>query len=459
MLNKVEISEIEKISIEQELFKNQIPFQIKSQTNYLWQIYYSEFINKYFMLVTIEDLEYSAFFYLLKKQIEDPNYEIFVPISYTEYNNNYLTKTEILEIENYIWFFTKQWPLVYELYNQKNKLSIQIIGETIIYENIKSIYKIHLETSEDAIKTYKLLKALFLLQTELAYQYKFKLNINQNFGLDFYYKFKKIDFNMLPLFIKNEYKEQILENQKIKEMKTKIEKKLYLIQEEAKKLDLEYMLRQKQIATYLEYRKTFLGKFKYYIKRKKFLKKDNIKLDKFEKTINKKLKENIEIEIKKQDYYTLEELIIISKQKEKNLNIVKNLKLDIEAGEIRNINIESKIKNAKLYIEEIDKHTKSIFEFWKFTNKDKINQLQAPDEIIKNKIKKTFNFEQDFEEFAKQLDIKQRNVLSKEETDSIFLFTTNILEDINLIFEKKEITTERIEQLKKKAVEEKKLLR
>ena len=89
------------------------------------------------MLVTIEDLEYSAFFYLLKKQIEDPNYEIFVPISHMEYNNNYLNKTEISEIENYIWFFTKQWPLIYEVYDNKNSLTIQIVGQTNIYENIR----------------------------------------------------------------------------------------------------------------------------------------------------------------------------------------------------------------------------------------------------------------------------------------------------------------------------------
>lgn len=145
MLNKIEINEIEKINIEQEIFKKQIPFKIKSHTNYLWQIYWSEFTNRYFMLVTIEDLEYSAFFYLLKKQLEDPDYEIFVPISYVEYNNAYLTKTEISEMENYIWLFTKQWPLVYEVYDKKDKLSVQIVGETIIYENIKSIYKISLE--------------------------------------------------------------------------------------------------------------------------------------------------------------------------------------------------------------------------------------------------------------------------------------------------------------------------
>lgn len=255
----------------------------------------------------------------------------------------------------------------------------------------------------------------------------------------------------------------MLENEKTNEMKKQLQKKIELIQEESKKLDLEYILRQKQIATYLECKKTFLGKFKYYIKRKEFLKKENINVKLKQNNINKNIKKETDLDLKikleDKDYYTLEELIKISKQKEEILNIVKNLKLDIDAGELKNINIASKIKNAKLYIEEIDKHTKSIFEFWKFTNKDKIEQLPAPENNIKTKIKKTFTFEQDFEEFSKQLDIKQRDVLSKEETDSIYLFTTDILEDINLVFNKKEINIERLEQLREKAIEEKKLLR
>ena len=37
--------------------------------------------------------------------------------------------------------------------------------------------------------------------------------------------------------------------------------------------------------------------------------------------------------------------------------------------------LSKKIENAELYIKEIEKHKKSIFEFWKFTNKDEKNQL------------------------------------------------------------------------------------
>lgn len=152
MLNNVNIKDIESLDEQQETFKNCLPFKIKSHKDYLWQIYYSDLTNRFFMLVPIEDLEYSAFFYLLKKQIENPEYEIFVPISYLDYTNEYLSKTEITELENYIWFFTKQWPLIYEVYDIDNKLSLQIIGEANIYENIISIYKIKLENRRRIFK-------------------------------------------------------------------------------------------------------------------------------------------------------------------------------------------------------------------------------------------------------------------------------------------------------------------
>ena len=70
MLEHLNKKEIEKIAEEQELAKKEVPFKVKYSTNYLWEIYYSEFTGRYFMMVTTEDQNYNAFFYLLKKQIE-----------------------------------------------------------------------------------------------------------------------------------------------------------------------------------------------------------------------------------------------------------------------------------------------------------------------------------------------------------------------------------------------------
>ena len=40
-----------------------------------------------------------------------------------------------------------------------------------------------------------------------------------------------------------------------------------------------------------------------------------------------------------------------------------------------NANTKKKIENATLYIKEIDQHKKSLFDFWKFANKDEVLEL------------------------------------------------------------------------------------
>ena len=105
MLSNINVEEIEEIENEQKRLNENIPFKVKYQKDYLWQLYYSEYTDKYFMLVTTEDLDHSAFFYLLKKQLQNGNKrkkeKIFVPISYTDYSREYLNKTQISDIQNY----------------------------------------------------------------------------------------------------------------------------------------------------------------------------------------------------------------------------------------------------------------------------------------------------------------------------------------------------------------------
>ena len=131
MLKQMKISDIEKIEEEQEKLNKKTPFKIKFKGNYLWQIYYSENTDKYFMLVPTEDADYSTFFFLLKKQLEKTKVgKIFVPIRNVGYSKEFLKKSQFEDIENYLWLFTKNWPLIYEVYNKKDELSIQIVGET-----------------------------------------------------------------------------------------------------------------------------------------------------------------------------------------------------------------------------------------------------------------------------------------------------------------------------------------
>lgn len=87
-----------------------------------------------------------------------------------------------------------------------------------------------------------------------------------------------------------------------------------------------------------------------------------------------------------------------------------------------------------MYIEEIDKHKKSIFEFWKFANKDEQKALEVgsgANQDLKKQIKKVFKYEFDFEDLAFQMDKTQRIKLSKVEQDSAYVATTEVINTIN----------------------------
>ena len=135
MLTQVKIEDIQKVEEEQANLNKKIPFKVKFEGNYLWQIYYSENTDKYFMLVPTEEADYSTFFFLLKKQLEKRRTgKIFVPVRNVGYSSTYIRKNEFEDLENYLWLFTKDWPLIYEVYDKKDELTIQIVGETEVYE-------------------------------------------------------------------------------------------------------------------------------------------------------------------------------------------------------------------------------------------------------------------------------------------------------------------------------------
>lgn len=454
MVKNLEINKIEEIEQEQKNLNKQIPFKIKYPKDYLWQIYYSEYTNKYFMLVTIEDLEYSAFFYLLKQQLAGNKGKIFVPISYTDYSREYLTRAQETDIENYLWYFTKEWPLVYEVYDKENNLTVNITGKTYIYDDIKSDYKIKLKTKQDAEKFYKLLKALFIMQTEAPHYYNFEISIDGRGGLQFSLEGKKIIYEILSSVIKQEYLKAEEKNINLKKEQSKLEKALSKMQEDSKQKEQIYLEKEKQISVFLECKKTFFGRVKYFFKNKKLVKQK-------QEEKKQEAKQSTQIEQEKYDeikkYYTLEELIALYKKVNEKENKVKNLKLDEKALNNRLNNLNKKIENADLYIREINEHKKSIFEFWKFTNKDKKAELAEGEIKEENtkKLKKVFNYELDFEDLSKQLDKKQRLELTQAETNSVYIATTDIIKDINTVANGEKITEERLEQIKEEASKEK----
>lgn len=474
MLKNMNVEDVEKIEKEQNNLNKNLPFKVKFNGNYLWQIYYSENTDKYFMIVPTEDTDYSTFFYLLKKQLENKKTgKVFVPINNVQYSSKYLKKSEFEDIENYLWLFTKDWPLIYEVYDKKNNLSIQIVGETNVYEKIKTTYKIELKTAEDANKFYKLLKAIFILQTELPNYYNFTTNIDKKGSLEFYLDDYKIEYENITEFIREQYKNGLKRRKEIKIKIRTYKKRLEELKQIASMQEIEYLAKEKQISTFLECKKTFFGKFKYYFKYGKKSNKNKKIIEEQEneeeldienevtKTNNADKKNRKKIPIKK--VYTLEELITSYKELEELETKMKNLLLDINALKLKNKNLEKKIENASKFIEEIDKHKKSIFEFWKYSNKDEMSVLPEGEQEEVNaikKIEKTFDYEEDLEEFGKKLDKIQSKNLNKEETDSIYIATTNLIELLNKI-KTNNATPEELEKslkdIKKEAKEEKSL--
>ena len=426
MVATINKDRIEEISKEQEELNEKIPYEVKYPNNFIWQIYYSDYAKKYFMLVPINEQDNNALFYLLKEQIANIRVRkgkyIFVPISHLEYSGRFLTKTEISDIENYLWYFTKEWPNVYEVYDKNENMFIKIVGETKVYDKIKSIYSISLETKEQALEFYKLLKAMFILATGAKEEYRFNTKINSNGEIEFWDNDTKIQYESLPEYLKLEYLSKIdkLKNEKKeqKELKRKLAKFKDIIED----LTQEYLLRQKQIATFLECKKTFFGRVRYFFKKKKDVKEKIAPPKKINREENEK-DEELEELYKLKQQYTIEDLINICTKLEEVLKENNNLNLDITAMATKEEILSKKIDNADLYIKEIDKHKKSIFEFWKFTSKDEVQTLnEAEEENEKEKVKmnKYFDYETDLEDFGKKIDELQRRKLSKNETDAMF---------------------------------------
>ena len=459
MLKKIDIVDIEKVSAEQEMLSEELPYKVKYNGNYLWQIYYSEELDKYFMLVPTEDSDYSTFFYLLKKKIENKSKEmIYVPISHLEYSTKFLKKSEIKDLENYLWLFTKDYPAIYEVTNKEQKETLQIVGETPVFGRIKTLYKMVFKNSKEASKFFKLLKALFILQVELPHYFTFETKINKNAEIELYLDEEQIKYESLLEFVSSNYSKSV----KLKdETETEIERlsaKLKELKKEATKLEQEYLEKEKVISTFLECKKTFFGKVKYYFKLGKSAKMSGKKENKTkneEKIIeNKTKRKSVVIESRN---YTLDELLISYKELESVQNQKKNLAQDINAIKLKNKNLKKKIENATSYINEINKHKKSIFEFWKYSNKDEVAALEEgeEEEVNISKIEKTFDYDSDFESFGENIDKSQRTRFTDSELDSSFIASTYLLDAINDIYVTKEMELKDFSEIVKELKEQK----
>jgi len=291
------------------------------------------------------------------------------------------------------------------------------------------------------------------LQSHNEEEYSFKLGINEKAGLDFYFNHNKITYENLPQFIKNE---MIKKKEKIKEVilqKLLETEKLILLKETVQKQNIEYIAKEKQIVIFLECKKTFFGKVSYFFKSKKKKKKEE-KLEIKKEELNEEKQEKIELEEK--EFYTIEDLLKVSNILEDKEKELKNKQMDIKALENKKENLDRKIKNATQYINEIESHKKSIFDFWKFTNKDEVALLlegeEKQQEQKNNKIKKVFVYDEDIEEVGKKIDRKQKKCFSDKETDAIFAIYQDI-EAFNI--ERKDKILKKDEKYLEKSLKEK----
>lgn len=482
IIENVDINELKRIEKTQKILNEKIPDTIKYFKSNMWNIYYSEIEKKYFMLISLEDLDHSEFIYALKKKIEtikkDEEYKIYVPINYLEQSEEYLKLSEKMEIENILWYFTRNWTLTYDTYDKSGKYNLNFVGDILLRDRIKGRYLIKINQKEDALKLYKFLKAIYTLEKETNKFASFKIFLNENSGIKIIYNDKEINYEDIPEILLELYTEIY---KKYKWYEEKIQEraeehlKLKKVMEEKEK---RYQKYQYEIVKYLNIKDSFFGRFKYFFQNSllskrvlKTKKRDEIGIitldQKEKKKLQNKLNEEIENEIKKVDSSLNKEDFL--KQKElKNVTIedvtkiykiyiklyekTKNLVNDINAAKLFLINIDRKIENAVKYLEEIEFSKRSIFSFWKFTNKDNVKALKESDEIkmphektkeerqvkeLEEKKEKLFNFDMDFETFAEEKDQINRKKLSKDEINAAFV-TYNILDGLNIIHKNEE---------------------
>lgn len=449
MMNQTNLEDIKKIEEEQAEFSKQIPFDIKFSNNFKWQIFYSDYAKKYFMLASIEENDNAPMFYLMKEKIEQhkssDSRHIFVPISNEEYSERILKKSEIEDIINYLWYFTKNWAQVYEVTNKDQNLSIHIVGETTIFDKMTSKYKIELSDKKEASNTYKLIKALFILAYELTNEYKFKLRVDSKGGLEFFFEDMKIEYETLPEFLKDQAIQKIREAERLKTKNKQLKADIKDFQKREKELEEEYMNKQAQISHFQECKKSFIGKLKY------FFKGDKNRKEELHSEMNKSRMKDIldgdktkeehfseaELEMKK---YTVEDVIKYGKEVRDAQRENKNTILDMNALKMKIASIQKRVDSANNYLEEIQEHRKSIFDFWKYANQDESKMLAegvTEEQTSKEKIKKNFNYEEDMETLAANIDTRQREKMSHSAQDAVFA-SNFVLDGINIIDNKSE---------------------
>ena len=432
LAEKTSKSKIEELENEQKEFEKHIPYFIRYEDNYIWQIYYSDIEDKYFMLFPANEGETESLFFMIKQKLTGELKNIYVPICQVEYNPTvFKDKKRISDLENYIWIYTKSWPTTYEYTDEDGNVKLYIIGETILQENFKSKYRIEIDDEKELNRYYTLLKALFIITTETKYTYRFDVQIAPDGSLSFLYNKKEVNIDNLQQFVTKETAKQQNLKYEIKKQIEQDEKVLCKLKDIIARQTLMYSKQEKQIVMFMDCKKSFFKKVKFFFKGgKKFTKDDKEMLTEIKEAAeNTKNEESKPSEINIDDTilesstaFTIADFVSTTLETKKIINKQKDLKQDIKALRLKQTNMTRKIENAEKYIEEIEEHKKNIFEFWKFTNKDNLQSLDEGkgEEEKKEKKQKAFNFDDDLEDFCVNMDSIERKKLSIDECASIY---------------------------------------
>ena len=424
-LDSASVDEIKKLEKLQEKLDD-IPYLVKYDKNYLWQIYYSKTENKYFMLFPANEGESSVLFYIIKKKLEKEDTKIFVPVNKMDYSGFLLDSSKLNDLENYIWLFTNEWPNIYEVCNKY----LYIIGKTKVDKIFGTYFRNVYTSKEDAENFYMTLKALFILTTETNYKYIFNPYVNEKGELELEFKNENSNSELITVqnladFVDRQFEFQSLRKKDLEEEIVSNEEILKELKEYVKKQNDIYVMQEKQIVMFLDCKKSFFKKLTYFFKSKKFV------MPKLDNKIDKKLKDELganflEDELPKKNEinlngsYTIKDLVSAFNRANEEEIKARAVRGDIKALKLKKENYARKIENAKKYIDEIESHKKSIFEFWKFSNKDELPALSDGEGSNSNETKTSNNLDRDV--LGTMADSLQRQKLSDEEINALYLF-------------------------------------
>ena len=444
LAEKTTVEKIQSLEKQQSLFEKKIPYFLKYDKNYIWQIFYSSKDNQYFMLHPAKEGEAEAIFYLIKEKIEKNTKYIYVPICQTEVDTDMFDASKINELENYIWSFTNFWPSTMEYIDEKNRKTFYIIGETKIQEEFKTKYKIVIDNDEKFKDIYTLIRVLFVLMTETKYSYKFTPSIDKNGSLIFFYGEEQMTVDKLKDFIASETaKQQNLKyeyKEKMEDCNANIEKIKQILTEQS----IVYSEQEKQIINFMNCKKNFFKKVRFFFTNNK---KMSINRKKEITKLKEQLQENDE---KRFDYsmkqnaieglseiFTISDLIKTTLEASKEYNDLCMYQKDLEVLKLKQKNMIKKIENADKYLDEIEQHKKSLLEFWKFTNKDNQQTLMSGTEKEKNEEKTipVFKYDDDIEALSEEVDDLQRKKFSIDEMEAIFV-ARYLLQGVNSVITK-----------------------